>query len=323
MNYTKKNDVSIISGAVEEFSIKMVDTYKKNIKGYTTYTNANFFTPHTDGSKITLPVNHLVCDVDSTSSVLKKYNLMRGKFVGNKYFYNSYVSQGGVPQFCGNALTTFYIENGKPHIEDLTDLRDTMTYAVAGIPIIKDGKDVMWKTYVQPQGWTGGELYATYHIFLGLKPNDDNIYVMDWKSTKGNMITPYPEAYYKFKQMGFDNVIKLDGGGSEIMKYEGKTIHALSENRQINAIIVFKRKNALSGYENNTHKFPTRVLVRLCKGDDVSWMQQQLCKAGFTCDIDGSFGTATYYTLKEYQKARGLQVDGKCGPATRQKLSEE
>lgn len=323
MNYVKKNDVSIISGAVEEFSIKMVDTYKKNVKKYTTYVNANFFANHTDGSKITLPVNHLVCDVDSTSAVLKKYNLQRGKFVGKKYFYNSYMAQGGVPQFCGHALMTFYIENGVPKMEDLTQLRDTMTYAIAGIPIIKDGNDVNWKNYVKPQGWTGGELYATYHTFLGLKPNDNNIYVMNWKTTKGNMITPYPEAYYKFKQMGFNNVIKLDGGGSEIMKYEGKTIHALSENRQINAIIVFERKTALTGYENNTHKFPTRVLVRMCKGDDVSWMQQQLCKAGFTCDIDGSFGINTFYTLKEYQKSRELQVDGKCGPVTRQRLSQE
>ena len=323
MNFSNLNGVKVISGTVDEFSIKLVNTYKKNVKSYDTYTNANFFAYHTDGERITLPVNFLVCDVDSTSSVVQKYNEMRGKFVNGKYFYDSFVPQGGVPQFCGHTLTTFYIENGKPKIEDLTSLRETMTYAVAGIPVLKDGKDVMWKDYVKPQGWTGGELYATYHIFLGLKPNDDTIYLMDWKSTRGNMITPYPEAYYKFKGMGFENVIKLDGGGSEIMKYEGKTVHAISENRQINAICVFERKGGSTEYVNNTHKYPTRVLVRMCKGDDVKWMQQQLCKAGFTCDIDGSFGPAAYRTLKDYQKSRGLQVDGKCGPATRQRLSQE
>ena len=324
MNLTTQNGVKIISGSVDEFAIKMVNCAKKNVKNHKTYVNANFFAGFKEsGEYFTLPVNHLVCDIEATSAPLAKYNKLRGKFVGEKYFYNSYVAQGGVPQFCGHALTTFYIENGKPHMEDLTELRDTMTYAIAGIPLIKDGKDVMWKDYVKPQGWTGSELYSTYHILLGLKPNDNNIYIMDWKSTRSNMISPYAEAYYKFKPMGFTNLIKLDGGGSEIMKYEGKTVHALSENRIINAIITFERKGQQNEYEVNTHKFPTRVLVRWCKGDDVKWMQQQLCKAGFTCDIDGSFGTGTYNTLKAYQKSRQLGVDCKCGPATRQKLSQE
>ena len=144
MNLTTQNGVKIISGSVDEFAIKMVNCAKKNVKNHKTYVNANFFAGFKEnGEYFTLTVNHLVCDIEATSAPLAKYNKLRGKFVGEKYFYNSYVAQGGVPQFCGHALTTFYIENGKPHMEELTELRDTMTYDIAGITLIKDGKDVM------------------------------------------------------------------------------------------------------------------------------------------------------------------------------------
>ena len=32
--------------------------------------------------------------------------------------------------------------------------------------------------------------------------------------------------------------------------------------------------------------------------------------------LDGDFGTNSEFALKEFQKARGLTVDGDCGPAT-------
>ena len=69
MNLTTQNGVKIISGSVDEFAIKMVNCAKKNVKNHKTYVNANFFAGFKEsGEYFTLPVNHLVCDIEATSA---------------------------------------------------------------------------------------------------------------------------------------------------------------------------------------------------------------------------------------------------------------
>lgn len=340
MKYYVSNGVKIIECAPSEFKLVMMNRPKKNL-GKSTYVNANFFASgRQNGERYTVPVNFLVCDYEASGNEEKELNNIRGRFIGNKYYYDSYPPSGGVPQFCGKALTTFYIENGKPAISDITAVRQTMTYATSGIPVMLNGKDVIWKTYVHPQGWTGGELYGTYHIFLGLKRGSNTIYLMSWKSNSSNLISS-GEGFKKFSTMGFSDVIKLDGGGSEIMKYQGSIKHATGENRQINCIIEVcaqstpsSGKNPASSSGNSTggaqetkkknpYPVPTRVIKKGCSGNDVRWVQFQLNNAGFTCAIDGSFGPKSVSTLKSYQTARGLEIDGSCGPATRKSLLNE
>ena len=65
------------------------------------------------------------------------------------------------------------------------------------------------------------------------------------------------------------------------------------------------------GYEMNM-----RTLYKGCKGEDVRAMQQLLTLRGVACDPDGSFGPDTDAALRAYQKATGLEVDGRAGPAT-------
>lgn len=65
------------------------------------------------------------------------------------------------------------------------------------------------------------------------------------------------------------------------------------------------------------------VLERGNKGDTVKAMQQLLIAKGYGCGTsgdDGSFGGATEGALTIYQKAKGLEQDGVCGPATWGKL---
>ena len=150
---------------------------------------------------------------------------------------------------------------------------------------------------------------------------------MSWKTTSSNLIYS-GEAFRKFSAMGFRDVIKLDGGGSEIMKYNNVIKHATAENRQISAIIEVVGKEVATTLnkpqsKTNPYAVPTKALKRGSTGNGVRWMQFQLNKAGFTCSIDGSFGPATEKTLRSYQSARGLEVDGSCGPATRAALKKE
>lgn len=328
MKYYVSNGIKIIECAPSEFKVVMVNQYKKNVRK-STFVNANFFAGRQklNNEVFTLPVNHLICDYEASGNSERIRNEQRGTFKGNKYYYDSYSYGAPTDQFYHKTLTVLAIKNKKPSIFDMAVLDKSYEYLVAGIPVMKNGQDVKWKTYVSKQGWTGGELYGTYHIFAGLKNGTDTIYLMSWKTTSSNLIYS-GEAFRKFSAMGFRDVIKLDGGGSEIMKYNNVIKHATAENRQISAIIEVVGKEAATTpnktqSKTNPYAVPTKALKRGSTGNGVRWMQFQLNKAGFACSIDGSFGPATEKTLKSYQSARGLEVDGSCGPATRAALKKE
>ena len=61
------------------------------------------------------------------------------------------------------------------------------------------------------------------------------------------------------------------------------------------------------------------VLRQGASGADVKFMQQRLAAHGFGCGSageDGKFGPCTLASVKAFQKAKGLTVDGVCGPKT-------
>ena len=58
------------------------------------------------------------------------------------------------------------------------------------------------------------------------------------------------------------------------------------------------------------------VLRKGAKGPEVKEMQTLLNNLGFSCEPDGSFGSATQATVLAFQKDRNLERDGVCGPQT-------
>lgn len=91
-------------------------------------------------------------------------------------------------------------------------------------------------------------------------------------------------------------------------------------------------KALLSSNEKETVKtevctVEVKVLKKGAKGDQVKAMQMLLIGYGYkmtngrkTYGADGSFGAATENAVKAFQKAKGLSVDGSCGPKTWAKL---
>ena len=74
-------------------------------------------------------------------------------------------------------------------------------------------------------------------------------------------------------------------------------------------------------YENTpTTWIVSRLLkqtIPMLKGDDVRELQRRLNANGCDCGtIDGKFGSKTKKAVKEYQKKKGLVVDGKAGKNT-------
>lgn len=308
MKSYKTNGIYILECNPDEFSIVMCDKKKKNINKKT-YVNAGFFGNFKEGSEFfTLPAGHVVCDYEASGSAIKSYCQSRGKFIGKQYYYSGTSLLG--TQFTGKKLSTLIVNGKNVSIQDVL-VPPYCDYAISGVPIMRNGADVTFATYVRGQGWDASTLYGTWHVFVGLK-GDGKIYVMGMKTTTANMITS-AEAYKKFKALGFKDVIKLDGGGSFYMKADGKVLQSTSENRQINTVIVIdgKVEKAESAYP-----VPTRTLKYGCSGNDVRWLQQRLGKHGCAVSIDGSFGFATKSAVQMFQKKKGLVVDGIVGKAT-------
>lgn len=323
MRYTNQNGMHIVEVPISDFRIVMRNERKK-LACTKNACNAGFFANFEEGKEsFTLPVGHLVCDYDVDSKWVKFYCEERGKFLSpTKYQFDASKFAYNNP-FCGKKVTTLCVFDQFSTMYDLETLPTIgLKYAIAGVPIMRGGEDVKFATYVKNQGWGGSSLYATWHIFVGLKEERaQNIYVIAMKTTKGNMITA-AEAYQKFKPLGFYDVIKLDGGGSCIMNVDGRNVASTIENRRINTIIEY---NGNSVSWRNPYSVPTVTLQRGNKHREFNkWLQWQLKHYGFNCgEIDGSFGPATEAQVKAFQRDREIVVDGSVGPVTRAELLAE
>jgi hypothetical protein len=83
-----------------------------------------------------------------------------------------------------------------------------------------------------------------------------------------------------------------------------------------------KKVGDFYAYFGNPYPEPTATVKKGDKGTPVRWLQDKLCKAGYKVTIDGSFGGATDRALRKFQSAKGLGVDGRCGPASRKALKK-
>lgn len=132
----------------------------------------------------------------------------------------------------GHKLTTIYtLTDGTCGIvktDDLAQLRGLKT-AVSGVPIIVGGKYVSMDE-IKAEGYFGNELYDTWHGFLGIR-HGKLVYVA--------MKCGFDEMCWALVALGIYDAIKLDGGGSFILK-NGDEIKGTSENRRIQNVGVWK-----------------------------------------------------------------------------------
>ena len=316
--YEVKDGVRIVTVPVEAFRLLLADKPKKSA-ALGSYCNANFFSTYKEnGVTFTLPVGHLLCDVDEAalSAPERKYIRERGTVAGGKWLFDSSRWKFDNP-FYQKTLSTLTVKDGRAEISEMAGISGSgYDYAVSGVPVMRNGEDVIFRTFVRGQGYDGSTLYATKHIFLGLKENRRFIHVLGWKTTTGNMITS-AEAFKKFKALGFRDVIKLDGGGSYYLNVNGTEIDETAEDRRVNAIITF----GPAEMAGNPYTMTTATLRKGSKGEGVKWLQWQLTSLGYSCgEVDGDFGGKTYAAVIAFQKDKGLTVDGVVGPMTRAAL---
>ena len=134
---------------------------------------------------------------------------------------------------------------------------------------------------------------------------------------------------------------KADNKGSAdhvgiVEKVEGNTITVIEGNysqsvkrRNIAVNGKYIRGYGVPKYDTETtttkeeYTMDMRHLKKGCKGEDVKALQILLIGRGFSCGsagADGSFGSATDSAVRNYQKAKGIGVDGVVGPKTMSSL---
>lgn len=232
------DSIEIYKVPVNLFKIKIVDELKKNVN-YPSYSNAGYFATYKEADNnmminFTLPVANLVADIsfDDLPEVSHKYWKER-KHTDSKIYFGA--NDNG-PQFKGKNVSTLLIyDNNYVDIAQVNDIKvESIKYAVSGYPILLNDCIVPYAEALK-EGWESGVTRNTSHPFVGIK-GDGYIYIFGLTTTKTgkNMAT---EVYEKIKDFEFKSLIKLDGGGSTIIRYNDENKMITSENRRINSII--------------------------------------------------------------------------------------
>ena len=299
MKYTRNGNTHVVEVPVKDFAVRLVDRAKKTAYSGN-YCNAGFFGNYNEGrDKFTLPVGHTVSTFEAASKWAKHYCEERGKLTDGKLIYAE----------PGRTETTLFIRGGKADMGEVSAPPEGCACAIAGVPVLRQGKAVSWSD-ARAQGWEASSLYATWHIFAGYGKDKSRVTVVALKTATGNLISS-GEGARKLAALGLTDAIKLDGGGSTILKVGGKTPVSTAGNRRICTVLTFG---------GNPYPAPTRTLTKGKRGEDVKWLQWELNDRGFSCSVDGSFGPGTKEALMAYQVSAGLAPDGSCGPATRKEL---
>lgn len=301
MRYTKRGGAHIVDVPVKDFAVRLVDKAKKTAYSGN-YCNAGFFGNYNEGKdKFTLPVGHTVAAMVTDNKWVNHYCAQRGKVSGGKLVY---------AEPC-RTETTLFVRGNLADMGEVSAPPEGCAYAIAGVPVLRQGKAVSWAT-AKAQGWEASSLYATWHIFAGYGQDWSKITVVALRTTTGNLIAS-GEGAKKLAALGLREAIKLDGGGSTILRAGGKTPVCTAGNRRICTVLTFG---------GNPYTAPTKTLAKGNRGEGVRWLQWELADRGFTCAVDGSFGPGTKEALMAYQVSAGLVPDGSCGPATRKALQE-
>lgn len=281
----------------EEISIEVVDAPKTSLQG--NYCNAGYFGNYEEGDDpFTLPSGHLVADMETKSKWAAYYLEERGEIKDGKAVFDSSIWEYMNPLY-GKAVTTLLLQDGKASIQEVQKL-PVCDYAVAGIPVLRDGKKVDLGT-VLAQGWDKSSLRATSHIFVGLK--EGKLHIMGLETKTVDLLT---EAGDLFLKHGFSDVMKLDGGGSYII--QSNVIQSqTAEDRRICSIIRFGpcKMKEVEPVDEEYEKFKTymdRYRAELGQQQADPWAVPYIAQAidaGLMAEVNGSIERPKDFVTRE------------------------
>ena len=210
--YTNWNGVHDFGVPVGAFRVELIDAPKGACGD--NYCNAGYFGNYTEqGEAFTLPAGHLAADLTAQSKWVRHYIQERGRIEGEKAVFDSYTWSYLNPLY-QKTVSVLLVRDGAASIQEVQELPQC-DYAVAGIPVLRGGKKAT-TAQAMAQGWDKSSLRATHHIFVGLN-GDGRIHVLGMESMGVNLLDS-GEAAELLAARGYTDVIKLDGGGSYIIR---------------------------------------------------------------------------------------------------------
>lgn len=234
--YYTHEGLRVIEFPILNFKLQYWDKPKMAAK-YPNCFNAGFFAYYSEqGKPFTMPVANLCAgDGGNVPPLGRKYI---NEWTHNQGLNGDMVKlsayQNGAPDFSKKEISTLIVyNNGIAKIEDKNVLPPNIRYAVSGVPCIRGGEDVSWSKYVAKQGWGSGVMYATYRNWIGI--GGGRMFLISGRTCSGNYIYGM-EFYNKVKDLGIEDCIGLDGGGSYFLRLNGKSIAQTAGNRSVNNI---------------------------------------------------------------------------------------
>lgn len=149
------------------------------------------------------------------------------------------------------------------------------------------------------------------------KPSHGDIMMYDWDDDGRGENTNNPDHVGLVEKVTGNTITVIEGNYSNAVKRRTVMVNG----RYIRGYIVPKYAEAATE-TNPEASAPTEILPMLRKGDEgktVAAMQILLIGYGYNCGgygADGEFGSGTYASVWNFQKDRGLEVDGICGSET-------
>ena len=202
--------------------------------------NADFFGNYKRGkTAYTLPVGNLVCDMGSYQVPEDVKQDISRYINAGKLRYSAADNAADSALRWKNVSTLVVPKSGKPYIADIHKVPEDAKYAVSGVPCVRSGDDVDWHRYVSVQGWGAATVRNTYHNWLGVRDGEVWLITGQSKAKSGNMI--YGMWFWNLvKDEGFDDILKLDGGGSYYCRIGGKVLPGSFGTRRINAYFTWE-----------------------------------------------------------------------------------
>lgn len=154
------------------------------------------------------------------------------------------------------------------------------------------------------------------------KPEPGDIILYDWDDSGSGDNRGSSDHVGIVEKISGSTITVIEGNYSNAVKRRSLQVNG----RYIRGYIVPKYKDEAQKepiVKTVDFQLGLRYLEKGCEGDDVHALQILLIGHGFSCGpdgADGDLGANTDKAIRNYQKAKGLVVDGSVGPATMSSL---
>ena len=143
-------------------------------------------------------------------------------------------------------------------------------------------------------------------------PSPGDLIMYDWEDSGRGDNTGQPNHVGIVAAVNGTSLIIIEGNKSEAVAYRAMTVNG----KYIRGYCVPNYAKTAPTAAVTTVSIKVPSLRKNATGASVRALQALLSAAGHSTVVDGSFGPATENSVKAYQKANGLTVDGICGEQT-------